>query len=82
MICDRCGAKYTKKAARLHVCPKPVRRRQATYKRGREGVMTPAEHAFLAPKRWTQLDLFEEFVDRGRFAQAAVDALTKRRRIG
>jgi hypothetical protein len=83
MICDRCGAKYTKKAARLHICPKPARRRPATYKRGREGVMTDAERDYLEPKgRWTQLDLFEEFVNRGRWAQAAVDALTKRRRIG
>ena len=82
MICDACGAKYTKKAAALHNCPAKKRRgRRAapTYKRGREGVMTPAEEQFLAAKRWTQLDLFEAFVDRGRHAQAAVDAIIKKR---
>jgi hypothetical protein len=77
MICDRCGAKYTKKAAAMHACPK--RRRPATYKRGREGMMTAAEEAFLRGPAWTQLDLFEEFVDRGRHAQAAVDAIIKKR---
>lgn len=83
MICDACGAKYTKKAAALHDCPAKKRaarrRRPTTYKRGREGVMTDAERAYLAPKRWTQLDLFEAFVDRARHAQAAVDAIIKKR---
>lgn len=75
MICDRCGAKYTKKAAALHLCPK--RRRPPTYKRGREGRMTIEEEQLLS--KWTQLDLFEEFARRGLAAQAAVDAITKKR---
>lgn len=84
MICDACGAKYTKKAAALHDCPAKRRRRRAppTYKRGREGVMTDAEEAYLAPKRWTQLDLFEWFVDSGRHTQAAIDAIIKKHGTG
>jgi hypothetical protein len=85
MKCARCGAIFAKKVAALHaltLCPK--RRRTPTYKRGREGVMTDEEERFLAgpPKPWTQLDLFEEFVDRGRHAQAAVDAIIKKHGSG
>lgn len=86
MKCERCGARFAKKAAALHaltLCPfAKKQKRPPTYKRGREGRMTDEEAAYLAadkPRRWAQLDLFEEFVDRGRHAQAAVDAITKKR---
>ena len=69
MICDRCGAKYTKKAAQLHVCSKRRARLVARF--------TGAPRS-----NWTQLDLFDEFARRGMAAQTAVDALTKRRRHG
>ena len=70
MICDRCGAKYAKKAAQLHVCPK--RRARLV------GRFTGSPRS-----NWTQLDLFQDFARRGLAAQTAVDALTtKRRRHG
>lgn len=74
MICDACGAKYNKKAAALHVCP--------AKKRGRRRPPGRYTGSPAAPARWAQLDLFEEFARRGLAAQAAVDALTKRRRMG
>lgn len=77
MICDRCGAKVTKKAARLHpdICPKRPRRRRRP----------PGRYAGSpAPRRnWAQLDLFDDFLRRGQAAQAAVDAIIgKNRRCG
>lgn len=75
MICDACGAKYNKKAAALHVCP-------AAKKRG--GRRRPGRYVGSPRPRsnWSQLDLFEDFARRGLAAQAAVDALTKRRKMG
>lgn len=66
MICEHCGAKYTKKAACLHDCP-----------RKRRGARPPARYA--GSPTVPQLDLFEDFLRRGVAAQGAVDAILKRR---
>lgn len=77
MICDRCGVKLTKKAARVHpdICPKRPRRRRRPPGRF---VGSPAP-----VRSFVQLDLFEDFLRRGQAAQAAVDAIIgKKRRHG